>query len=111
MTKITRIEVIDENGRSYVNHGDDNDVSWQFQDDGRTLKVFVNKPKQREDLWCRIGGKTGPYDLGPEEIANILELIAEEVEHRGTIDYDRDPGETAEWLMHEAKIARQSMNL
>lgn len=43
MTKITRIEVIDENGRSYVNRGDDNDVSYQLQDDGRTLKVFVNK--------------------------------------------------------------------
>jgi hypothetical protein len=43
MTRITRIEVIDENGRSYVNWEDDNNVSWQFQDDGRTLKVFVNK--------------------------------------------------------------------
>jgi hypothetical protein len=43
MTRITRLEVIDENGRSYVSWKDDNDVSWQFQDDGRTLKVFVNK--------------------------------------------------------------------
>ena len=43
MTRITRVEVIDENGRSYVNWEDDNDVSWQFQDGGRTLKVFVNK--------------------------------------------------------------------
>jgi hypothetical protein len=43
MTRITRLEVIDENGRSYVNWEDDNDVSWQFQDGGRTLKVFVNK--------------------------------------------------------------------
>ena len=68
------------------------------------------KPKQREDLWRRIGSKAGSYNLGPVEIANILELIAEEVEHRGTIDYDRDPGETAEWLMHEAQSARQSMN-
>jgi hypothetical protein len=46
MTRITRVEVIDENGRSYVSWEDDNDVSWQFQDDGRTLKVFVNKVKQ-----------------------------------------------------------------
>ena len=43
MTRITRVEVIDENGRSYVSWEDDNDVSWQFQDGGRTLKVFVNK--------------------------------------------------------------------
>jgi hypothetical protein len=47
MTRITRLEVIDENGRSYVSWEDDNDVSWQFQDDGRTLKVFVNKVKQK----------------------------------------------------------------
>ena len=43
MTKITRIEVIDENGRSYVNWDDNNDVQLSYQDDGRTIKVFVNK--------------------------------------------------------------------
>jgi hypothetical protein len=43
MTRITRIEVIDENGRSYVNWEEENDVSWQLQDEGRTLKVFVDK--------------------------------------------------------------------
>jgi hypothetical protein len=47
MTKITRVEVIDENGRSYVNWEDDNDVSVSYQDDGRTLKVFVNKVKPK----------------------------------------------------------------
>jgi len=47
MTRITRVEVIDENGRSYVNLEDDNDVSYQLQDDGKTLKVFVNKVKSR----------------------------------------------------------------
>ena len=47
MTRITRLEVIDENGRSYVNWEDDNDVSWQFQDKGKTLKIFVNKVKPK----------------------------------------------------------------
>jgi hypothetical protein len=47
MTKITRVEVIDENGRSYVSWEDDNDVSWQFQDKGKTLKIFVNKVKPK----------------------------------------------------------------
>lgn len=61
--------------------------------------------RQSQPLWHRIGGNTGPYDLGPAEIANILNLIADEVEHRGVIDYDRDPGETAEWLRHEAQKA------
>jgi hypothetical protein len=60
-----------------------------------------------ESLWKRIGGKTGPYDLGAVEIAGILNLIAEEVEHRGDIDYDRDPGETSDWLKMEAAIAME----
>ena len=41
--KITRVEVIDENGRSYVNWSEDNVVECSVQDEGRTLKVFVNK--------------------------------------------------------------------
>jgi hypothetical protein len=48
MTRITRLEVItDTGGREYVSWEDDNDVSWQFQDGGRTLKVFVNKVKPK----------------------------------------------------------------
>ncbi len=60
MARITRIEVIDENGRHYVNYEDDNDVIYQLQDDGRTLKVFVNtvKPKTPcEIAYKRIYGK------------------------------------------------------
>jgi hypothetical protein len=51
MNRITRIEVIDENGRSYVNWEEDNDITLSYQDDGRTLKVFVNtmKPKTGEE--------------------------------------------------------------
>ena len=60
------------------------------------------KEAYQSPLWQRIGGKTGPYDLGPTEIANILLLLADEVEHRGSRDYDRDPGETADWLRNEA---------
>jgi len=41
--KITRVEVIDENGRSYVNWNERNNVFYQLQDEGRTLKVFVNR--------------------------------------------------------------------
>jgi hypothetical protein len=41
--KVTRVEVIDQDGRSYV-HWDDNNtkVELSFQDDGRTLKVFIS---------------------------------------------------------------------
>lgn len=43
--KITRFEVIDENGRVYV--AKDCKVELSYQDDGKTLKVFIkNKNKQ-----------------------------------------------------------------
>lgn len=50
MTRITRVEVIDENGRSYVNWKEDNDITLSYQDDGRTLKVFVNKVKPKSPV-------------------------------------------------------------
>lgn len=43
--KITRVEVIDENGRSYVNWDKSNKVEIQIQDNGRTLKVFIAKTR------------------------------------------------------------------
>lgn len=46
--KVTRVEVIDENGRSYTNWNKDNSVELSFQDDDRTLKVFVRKLKSLE---------------------------------------------------------------
>ncbi len=41
--KVTRVEVIDENGRSYVNWKEDNKIMIQVQDDGRTLKIFITQ--------------------------------------------------------------------
>ena len=40
--KVTRVEVIDQEGRSYVNWDDNNKVELSFQDDGKTLKVFIS---------------------------------------------------------------------
>jgi hypothetical protein len=49
--KVTRVEVIDQDGRSYVNWNDNNKVELSFQDDGRTLKVFIsNREKSLEEL-------------------------------------------------------------
>ena len=39
--QVTRLEVIDNNGRSYVNYGVDK-LEFSYQDDGRTLKIFTN---------------------------------------------------------------------
>lgn len=44
--------------------------------------------------------------LRPGELARIFEVIADQVEHRGVIQYDLDPGETADWLRMEADYAR-----
>ena len=41
------------------------------------------------------------------EIPAMLDMIADEVEKRGEIEYDLDPGETADWLRAEAEKARQ----
>jgi len=44
--KVTRVEVIDQRGRSYVHWDDTNTkVELSFQDDGRTLKVFISNPE------------------------------------------------------------------
>ena len=43
MKRVTRFEVIDEEGRTYVNHlNKDQRVKFSLQDDNRTLKVFIN---------------------------------------------------------------------
>ena len=68
MTRITRVEVIDENGRSYVNWEEDNDITLSYQDDGRTLKVFVNTMKPKSPVeeaykdWWGEYPETGNWD-------------------------------------------------
>lgn len=42
MDKVTRVEVISEKGREYVRHNCDS-VEIAMQDDGRTLKLFLNR--------------------------------------------------------------------
>ena len=64
MTRITRVEVITDTGRDYVCWEEDNDITVSYQDDGRTLKVFVNKVKPKT-------GEEGALEaleewLGPE---------------------------------------------
>lgn len=50
---VTRLEIIDSNGRSYVNlHA--NPMKFSYQDDGKTLKIFCNndmsKPEPKIDI-------------------------------------------------------------
>jgi hypothetical protein len=44
--KITRFEVIDENGRVCTRHNCNVELS--YQDDGRTLKVFINSLNKQD---------------------------------------------------------------
>lgn len=44
-SNVTRVEVIDELGRSYVNWNEFNKIELQLQDDGKTLKIFIYKRK------------------------------------------------------------------
>ncbi len=44
---VTRVEVIDEHGRSYTHHNADV-VEYSLQDDGKTLKIFI-RDKKSED--------------------------------------------------------------
>ena len=46
--EVTRVEVIDDTGRAYVNRNQDNAVEVQLQDNGRTLKVFIYKKNQEK---------------------------------------------------------------
>lgn len=48
--KINRVEVIDENGRSYVKYlASHREVVLSFQDDERTLKIFIQDKKENTD--------------------------------------------------------------
>ena len=43
LAKVNRLEVIDEDGRSYTRYfKTDEWLQYQFQDDGQTLKIFVS---------------------------------------------------------------------
>ena len=51
MKGVTRFEVIDEEGRTYVNHlNEDQRVKYSLQDDNRTLKVFIDNQSRKKDL-------------------------------------------------------------
>ena len=46
----TRLEIVDvERGRIYVNRGVDNVIKYSLQDDGKTLKIFVDKKVSLKD--------------------------------------------------------------
>ncbi len=58
-SKVTRIEVIDEKGRSYVHFNSNNKVELSLQDEDKTLKVIVKQEKSAETIANEMGFKIG----------------------------------------------------
>ena len=51
MKGVTRFEVIDDSGRAYVKYLDKSEgIKYSLQDNDRTLKVFIDKLRWKEDL-------------------------------------------------------------
>jgi hypothetical protein len=76
LDKVTRIEIIDQEGRSYVNWDDNNKVELSFQDDERTLKVFISRvnPDEREPHSLITKTLKNHYDELNEIADNVEEL-------------------------------------
>lgn len=56
VSKVTRLEVIDENGRSYVKY-QISDIEFSLQDDARTLKIFLKvSNEQTNSRTCKTSG-------------------------------------------------------
>ena len=69
----------------------------------KDLAVAIDDP-----LYKKIQSELDLYgSIWPPKLAQMFELIADIAEHRGSIDYDRDPGETADWLRNEAKKVKE----
>jgi len=76
LDKVTRIEIIDQDGRSYVNWDDNNKVELSFQDDERTLKVFISRvnPDERE-----------PHSLITKTLKNHYDELNEIADNVGAV--------------------------
>jgi hypothetical protein len=45
VNKVTRVEVVENDRRHYLNWDSDNIITLQLQDNYQTLKIFINKNK------------------------------------------------------------------
>ena len=73
-SKVTRFELITENGRSVVEYNCDVELS--LQDDGQTLKVFVKRNKQDDIPTIEDLGDTTSQPIGFKfrHKGNVLEI-------------------------------------
>ena len=112
MRKVNRLEVIDEDGRSYVNwQAKALGIELSLQDDGRTIKVFTKgrsnvaaakEEAERSPTWLgHCSGCTDPHSEGTHQMGTIEHpnptneeaerrvLTDEEIERTGEEEWDR----------------------
>lgn len=82
MSKVNRLEVIDEDGRSYVNwQGKALGIEMSLQDEGRTIKVFTkgrsNAAAKEEQ--ARALTDEGAHDIAEREIKPQAHLTFDEL--------------------------------
>ena len=59
-------------------------------------------------IWRTLESATAcPFTIHPQEMAALLEVLADLIERRGEQQLDLDPGETADWLRAEAARANR----
>ena len=123
---ITRVEVITDNGREYVNWNKDNKITTSLQDDGKTLKIFVNTktteepemPITKPEFYDNLppGDKTR-YNVAENEVskqwslalARLIDEIGEEAPSYSEWDAMRtSPEKVVEYLRGLIKHREQS---
>ena len=82
--KVTRLEVIDNNGRSYVNYGV-NKMEFSYQDEGRTLKIFTN----------------GSDLMDSQEATNEKSSVVQEPDRTGKVYYKNNACKAKDAYSHE----------
>ena len=98
MTEITRFEVIDPEGRAVVHYAP---VRMEVQDEGRTLKVFLDRPL-----------KLAPAHLSTDEEHDAVERMARAIclkEHEARTGMDSPEESWASWHSRYEAFAEQAL--
>ena len=72
------------------------------QDECQYLALELQRPVTATPLWQYLATETG-VELNPTQWKTMFTRLATEIDSRGSVGLDRDPGETSDWLLHEAE--------
>ena len=88
---INRVEIIThDGGRVYVNWEKDNRITTSLQDDGRTLKIFVNKTTEEPEMPTKL-----EFTIEPELIEDLWSTTA---------NYRTFANDVAEMMVSSTKV-------